>query len=518
MTDSQFTVRSLEKRQENREISPYLKGFYQKDIPWWPFILFGIITAIALGAAINLDLGFSPAYIPVGIAGLFVAFLILQKPEIGAYILIISVFTSISDILTDRGLPAINRPLIAITIGSVLVNYLLKTGKYNHFPNLTKSEWGLIGYYIAIVISVLVVPDKSDAVDTIVEITKDILVGLCIFATLNSQEKWVAGAKTLVFTMGVLAALGVIKTLTGTEATFFDLARNSLFGQVGADSELRYGGPIGEPNLWGQVLVSTLPFAIYLARYQSSFKRSSLFVAIGALLLLAMIFTGSRGALVALIIIAPLTAIDMKIKLHTFLTGVLLFIGLFAILPENYAKRFGTLNIFADQSELTQDEAVSGRQSAMQIGMGMFLDNPITGVGFGNYRANYWEYAEKLGLESNANNVDKSTDAQYPHSLYIEILSETGLIGFGAFSLFMATLFASLYQVRRKFKDIALYREWTLWNTALMMSILTFLISGFFLHGVFFRFIWALIGLAMGAISISNDIRPIPYIRWRNRQ
>lgn len=508
----------MQKREEKKEFSPYLSGFYQKNIPWWPFVLFGIITAIALGTATNINLGFSPAYIPIGIIGVFVAFLILQKPEIGAYILIISVFTSISDILTDRGMPAINRPLIAITVGSVLVNYFLKTGKYNKFPDLTKSEWALIGYYVAIIVSVLVVPDQSDAFTTVVEITKDILVGVCVYITLNTQEKWKSGAKTLVITVGILAALGVIKTITGTQATFFDLARNSLFGQVGEGSELRYGGPIGEPNLWGQVLVSTLPFAIYLARYDNSFKRISLFAVIGVLTLLAMIFTGSRGAFVALIFIVPFIAMDMKIKPVVLLAGILLFIGFFTLLPENYTKRFGTLNIFSDQNELTQDEAVSGRQSAMQIGIGMFRDNPVIGVGFGNYRANYWEYAEKLGLESSANNVNKSSDAQYPHSLYIEILSETGLVGFITFFFFMTMLFSSLYRVRRKFKEIAIYKEWTLWNTALAMSIFTFLISGFFLHGVFFRFIWVLIGLAMAAISISNEIRPIPYIRQKNQR
>jgi hypothetical protein len=36
------------------------------------------------------------------------------------------------------------------------------------------------------------------------------------------------------------------------------------------------------------------------------------------------------------------------------------------------------------------------------------------------------------------------------------------------------------------------------------MSLATFLISGIFLHGIFFRYIWVLIGLSMAAISIAD--------------
>src|SRR6185369_15666731 len=118
----------------------------------------------------------SPTLVLGGIAGVLVAFVILQKPEIGAYILIVSVFTSFSDILTDRGLPSINRPLIALTIGSVLVNYILRTGRYDQFPSFTKIQWTLIIFYITLVTSIFVSPDKSNAFSVIFDITKDILV------------------------------------------------------------------------------------------------------------------------------------------------------------------------------------------------------------------------------------------------------------------------------------------------------------------------------------------------------
>jgi O-antigen ligase len=509
--DASKLASALKKEEEKQLISPYLQGFYQKSIPWWPFIVFSILVAFIIGIATNFDLGFPPALIPVGIIAIFITILIIQKPEIGAYLLIISVFTNISDILTDRGLPAINRPLIAITIGSVFLNYYLKTGSYNNFPKISKPEWTIIAYYMAIVLSLMILPDKDSAFSTISDITKDILVGASVYITLNTQERWKKGIIVLISTVTVLAAMGVFKTITGSSITFFDMARNSLFGQVGETNELRYGGPIGEPNLWGQVLVSTLPFIFYLMNSQP-LKRFLSFVVSGVLILLATIFTSSRGAFVALILISPLIAAERKIRISSFLVGVVLFAGLLVVLPDTYSARFSTL---FSQDTLAQDESISGRSAAMEIGLEMFIENPILGVGFGKYRSNYWQTAEKLGLEANANNVNYAEDAQSPHSLYIEILSETGIVGLFTFLLYIYTLFSGLYKIHQKFIALPFHKEWVEMAIALSFSIATFLISGFFLHGVFFRFIWILLGLAMAATSISEQIESVPFVRQK---
>ncbi len=488
-------------------ISKYLPNVYETKIPWWPFIIAGVILSAILGAATSLGDVLPSSYVIAGIAGIFVSVIILQKPELGAYILIISVFTNISDILTDRGFPSINRPLIAVTIGSVLVNYLLKTGRYNQFPTLTRLEWTLIAFYIAIIVSVLVSPDKSNAFSVILDITKDILVGVSIYITLNTEEHWKKGVSVLLITITILAAMGVFKTATGSDITFFDLARNSAFGQV-SYGELRYGGPIEEPNLWGQVLVSSLPFVLYHLRLEQRSTRKVLIVFSMFTILLAMIYTGSRGAIVALAAIVPLLAIDMKIKPVSLLIGFLLFISLLSVLPASYSQRFQSLNVFfqpKDEAALNQDESIIGRRAVMLTGLAMFKENPMFGVGFGNYGLRYWEFATDLGLEANAININYGPKSRYAHSLYVEILSETGLFGFLMFLLFFLTLFTEMLRIRKIFNAYAIQTNWSSWATALSMSILTFLISGIFLHGIFFRYIWILIGLAMAAISISDS-------------
>lgn len=492
---------------EKRPISKYLPTVFETTIPWWPFIAAGILLSILLGAATSMGDILPSSYIIGGVAGLFLAILILQKPELGAYILIISVFTNISDILTDRGLPSINRPLIALTIGSVIINYVLKTGRYNRFPTPARFEWALITFFMAIVASVISTPDKSNAFAVILDITKDILVGISIYITLNTEERLKNGFLILIITITVLAAMGVFKMATGSEITFFDMARYSAFGQV-SYGELRYGGPIEEPNLWGQVLVSSLPFVLYHFRQATSSIKKLLYIISILIILLAMIYTGSRGAIVALVAIMPLLAVDMKIKPASIVISLLLFISLLSVLPSNYAQRFQTLNVFfqsSEESAMSQDESFVQRQAVMMTGLAMFRANPVFGVGFGNYGLRYWEFATDLGLESNATNIDYAPDSRFAHSLYVEILSETGIVGFLAFLLFFTTLFIEIYRIRKKFKTYAIQTDWPSWASALSMSIITFLISGLFLHGIFFRYIWILIGLSMAAISIADN-------------
>ena len=492
-------------------ISRYLPSVYETKIPWWPFVIAGVILSAILGATTSLGSALPSSYIIAGIAGVFVTVIILQKPELGAYILIISVFTSISDIITDRGFPGINRPLIALTIGSVIVNYILRTGKYSQFPTPSRVEWALITFYIAIIISVIMSPDKSNAFGVILDITKDILAGISIYITLNTEEHWKTGILMLLITITILAAMGVFKTATGSDITFFDLARNSAFGQV-SEGELRYGGPIAEPNLWGQVLVSSIPIALYFLKKEQKIIRKVIITLSLLTILLAMIYTGSRGAIVALAAIAPLIAIDLKIKPVSLLIGFLLFMSMLSVLPDSYSQRFQSLNVFFqpnDSAALNQDESFVGRQALMLTGLAMFKENPIFGVGFGNYGLHYWEFATDLGLEASATQINYGPSSRMAHSLYIEILSETGLFGLLTFLLFFSTLFIEMFRIRKIFDTYAIQTNWSSWVTALSMSVLTFLISGMFLHGIFFRYIWILIGLAMAAISISNNTQMI---------
>ncbi|GAB4494229.1 MAG: hypothetical protein Fur0016_00100 [Anaerolineales bacterium] len=508
------------KPKEKGDLARYLPEIYLRNISWTPFILAALFASILGGIGISYGSTDIKVLSFAAIAGIIVALAIYQKPELGAYLLTIMVFTNASDLLTDEGLPGINKPLVALIFVSIAANYLLRTGKFSKLPEMTRLEWALLGFYLAIVVSTFVAPKQGEAFEVVVDVTKDILIGIILFITLNTREKWETCIRLFLVVMAVVAGLGVIKMAFGLDQTFWGLAQLSIFGQLDDSGMLRYGGPIGESNMWGQVLAATLPIAIYRFKYEKQTRSKALMAIIALLVLLAVIYTNSRGAFVALGLILPIIMLQMKIKPLYMMIAGLAIVSLFAILPANYTQRLMSLNVFfapQDEYAIQQDESLVGRANQARAGLAMFQENPIFGVGFGNFSANYWDYANKLGLANAGMRASKQI-ARHPHSLYIEILSETGIMGFITFSIFFYYLFAGLFSARKKYETYVTDSDWVSWITALIFSLLTFLVSGLFLHGLLFRYIWVLIGLILAALSINRDLLHAVQTRPRNNQ
>jgi len=506
---------------ENDPAKPTQPGgvvFKTQQVSWVPFLIIGIILSVIAAVAINYARTSPLLIILGGIIGLVFTMIIIQKPEIGAYLIIFTVFTNLSDLFTEKGLPSINKPLIVIIFLGIFANIILRTGKLSPLPKFTRIEAVLLAYFLVVIASSLVAENQSKSIKYILDLAKDIAIGICIYITLNTKEKWKSGVNVLLFAVTMVSMLGVIHTLSGSGQTFWGLAQQSAFGQTNDSGELRYGGPIAESNIWGQVLVSILPIALYhIAKERGSLAKALSFAS-ATFIFFAMLFTQSRGAFIALVVVLVLIAIDLRIKSSILLAITSIGLVILLLLPTKYTGRIMSLNIFSQSSQvngLAQDESVLGRSEKMLIGLAMFKDNPFLGVGFSNYTDNYWAYAGNLGLEASTTNVNSESTLRQPHSLYIEIMAESGIFGITSFLAFLGLLLSGLYQARIKINSNQKKPDkvWAAWISSLMMSILTFLVAGFFLHGIGVRFIWVLVGLALAAIRLA----PTPSYSIKNK-
>jgi O-antigen ligase len=86
------------------------------------------------------------------------------------------------------------------------------------------------------------------------------------------------------------------------------------------------------------------------------------------------------------------------------------------------------------------------------------------------------------------------------HNLYLQMLSEVGIIGFTSF---MAIALLILYQLWQ-LQGLLFHRRPELSNLAsgFFFSILTYLISGIFLHLSYQRYYWFLLAVGGAAIQI----------------
>ena len=94
------------------------------------------------------------------------------------------------------------------------------------------------------------------------------------------------------------------------------------------------------------------------------------------------------------------------------------------------------INLQPSFIKVLQNFSSSAYGEIYKVGLSMFLDNPITGVGISNYQTSCINISKYKNLMINYD------CASHPHNLYIQWLSEGGIITFTAF-LFL--LFSILY-------------------------------------------------------------------------
>lgn len=169
----------------------------------------------------------------------------------------------------------------------------------------------------------------------------------------------------------------------------------------------------------------------YAARFLSR-ERKKYDAVLFLLMAISLMMTQKRGPLVcAVITIAILYFIAMEIsfdKIFRFATlgiaAVVIFLLVVSFLPEirNVIDRF----LYADDGDIT-----NGRADLYAYAWELFRENPLMGVGWGQYRFQ----PGSSGLQT--------------HNIYLQILAETGLIG--SFFLFFGFA-AGLVSTVRKIK------------------------------------------------------------------
>ena len=106
---------------------------------------------------------------------------------------------------------------------------------------------------------------------------------------------------------------------------------------------------------------------------------------------------------------------------------------------ENTLKKCNQIiNLQPNLIKVLQNFSSSAYGEIYTVGLNMFLDNPITGVGISNYQTSCINISEYRDLMVNYD------CASHPHNLYIQWLSEGGIITFVSFLLL---LFNILYYI-----------------------------------------------------------------------
>jgi|GEM_PF-6296028 O-antigen ligase len=235
-----------------------------------------------------------------------------------------------------------------------------------------------------------------------------------------------------------------------------------------------------DPNYTAMHITILLPLLYYLAK---DLKYPLKIPLIGGIIItaLATVSTGSRAGIISLMMIAliifyqELKEKDIKTIALTFLALLTVFSIAASISPELLSpgfKRFESLIDIA-KGETKPDFSVSNRYSLIIAGTKMIADNPILGVGTGNFRNRSPEYGALRPNEA--------------HNTYIEVAGELGIIG-------IAIFLGLIYFAIKNFQSL----EKNKYTTGAKISFIAVLINFLFLTAFTDRRFYLLIALTVG--------------------
>jgi O-antigen ligase len=423
---------------------------------------------------------------------------------IGLPLLVIVLYTDLSDIMMENfPVPSLLQPLIL----------LLAFVVWKYRQSLRPSSAAIHPIVIAMIVYALVVFSTSIwAAETYLtdkrfaEVLKAVFV---IVLTASLAASWTALKRALIALIAsaaLLSSLSVLQIATGRFADAFGGLVELKFGTIYGDVALprAAGPPVSDPNFYARILLITIPLSVAMAFTETRPRRRFAYAAAAAITTAATLVTYSRGAMLTLAVMAVLMALVLKVRArHIALAGVAGLIVLL-LLPQSIRKRLGTIEALLPGKNVgeTYDSSLAQRELLTMSGVAMFEAHPILGVGAGHYLWYFPKFSNQVG-SSWIDYVEPGLD-RYPHSFYVEIACETGLLGLLTFFASVIAAFLTIYSARRHLLHDG-DTDHAMLAAALAVAIAGYLIASVFLHETHLRYLALYFGFVIAIARLARD-------------
>ncbi len=231
------------------------------------------------------------------------------------------------------------------------------------------------------------------------------------------------------------------------------------------------GSAWGDSNGVAAIFILFLPAALTLAITAKSRKQFWGGVAVAGLMVALIICTKSRSGLIGLSVALAMYAFFSRKMVRV--AGIVILLGM-AALPfatEHYLDRMGTMAEPGGFEQSARDRIAMWRSGLM-----IFADNPLVGTGFMTFpeaKMNYEDRFSDLDSRFRAS-LFRTQDKKVTHNTYIQMLSDTGLLGATPFFLFMAGALSLGIKARRLLLHHVPQQRELLWLSGLCAGIAGF--------------------------------------------
>ena len=469
-----------------------------------PTLVIVLLIAVGASAVIGAIGGGNPVLGVAGVGTLLLLMAMAIRPDVAALVVVGVLYSNAAVIAVQfHGVPFIAAAgvpfLLVVPVGYELI--------VRRRPIVITSAFPLIVVFLLIqILGTIFADDVASAASGVATFMVE-GIGLYFFLT-----NTIRSIDTLRRVVWVLLLVGMFLGLLSfyQDATksygndYWGFAQMSLATLdtgtttlTGANLQPRLAGPIGEKNRYAQVMLMLVPLGLFwAASSRKRFPRLLALAAAGAALL-GVALTFSRGAAVGFAMVLVIMFVLGYIKpIQVFVIG--LGIALMLVAVPQYGSRVASLidvtgTITGSSSAGSPDGALLSRATEAITAILVFADHPIIGVGPGRFPSYYRLYADDVGIRV------LQADRQ-AHDLYLHIAAENGILGLGAFLGILAFTLRDLIRVRRRW--LTARPEIAAMATGLMLSIVTYMTTGLFLHLSYARYFWLMLALAGAAAHI----------------
>jgi O-antigen ligase len=438
-----------------------------------------VISALLVGGAAAV----APPLALAGTLGLALVFVVLARPIVGLCALLFLSFLDTYSGMT--GALSLTKMLGAILVVAWLASVATADPTEREGQGLLSRDAVLAAALVLLTVwaamSLVWAEDPAEARSTILRFALNFVLFPIAFVAIRTPRHvmWLVA----LFVAGAFAAV------------LFGLAQGTV-GDPASESRLKGAGL--NPNQLGSYLVVAAVFAATLAanRRWSPLGRLAA-LAVAGLAGIAVFLTLSRGALVGLgaaLLVAPIIIGRRRRAGAAVLVvaAVLGTVGWFAMIaPANAVDRVAH----------PERGGGSGREDLWRVGWRMVEDNPMQGVGAGNFPVSSIHYLLRPGLtERDEIIIDEQKVA---HNIYLTVLSELGVVGL---SLFLLILVQCLRCALRAAGAFAKRGDpmMELVARALFISLVSMAVVGFFSSALYSKQFWILLAAAPALLALAE--------------
>ncbi len=372
---------------------------------------------------------------------------VLKYPVSGLYLYMLIVYVRPQDLFHFLAILRPNIFILALTVISLVIHRKLE-GKAH--ITLLPNDKMFLAFMVAAVLSNVTSFWFSSSVETTIELLKISVFYFIAVMLLNTRKRIKTYMILYLLSMGFVSLIQIY--------TYLTVGLNVSTGKggygliVGGATILGGGGPLkgsaegvngvggystyflANSSELGLGLCVTYPLCYYLFKGTTSRLLKIICLVLLAMFVVSIVFTGSRGAFVGFIA----TLLYLLYKQKKLLIGLVILAVLsplaIYLVSDQYVHRIESI------TDVETDQSIGIRLQLWRAAVDMIADYPIFGVGTGNFPNAYGSTYRAKGSAS-----------LYwsPHNVFIQIVTELGLVGFTVYLLFIGSIFWINYKSRQ---------------------------------------------------------------------